>query len=262
MSSSTNPLKGNQELKNIKKKRALGVLSSSLVMASIFAMNPVSDASSHRDAPLISEDPVADNTDVYAFVAPDAPDSVTLISNFIPLQEPASGPNFHNFGEDVLYEIKIDNDGDADVDYSYQFNFTTDRSGADNGPGGADDTPLINEGTITFEGGEYKNLNVKQTYKVTEVGPDGSSTELAAGLVVPPPNIGPRSTPNYEALAAAGVHEVSEGGDTMKVFAGQRDETFPVDLGSIFDLGALRSLNEVHLAAQLPSQQGGHRFRG
>src|SRR6185436_14532065 len=81
--------------------------------------------SSHREAPEITEDPVADNTDVYAFVSPDAPSTVTLISNYIPFQEPGGGPNYFRFGDDVLYEIKVDNDADAKPDVSYEFRFTT-----------------------------------------------------------------------------------------------------------------------------------------
>ena len=81
--------------------------------------------SSHREAPEISKDPVADSTDVYAFISPDQPDTVTLIANYIPLQGPAGGPNFYEFGDDVLYEIHIDNDGDAKPDVTYQFRFTT-----------------------------------------------------------------------------------------------------------------------------------------
>ena len=81
--------------------------------------------SSHREAPEISKDPVADSTDVYAFVSPDQPDTVTLIANYIPLQGPAGGPNFYEFGDDVLYEIHIDNNGDGQADISYQFRFKT-----------------------------------------------------------------------------------------------------------------------------------------
>src|SRR5215467_4559236 len=81
--------------------------------------------SSHREAPAISKDPVADSTDVYAFVSPDQPDTVTLIANYIPLQAPAGGPNFYEFGDDVIYQIKIDNDGDGKYDLNYQFRFTT-----------------------------------------------------------------------------------------------------------------------------------------
>src|SRR3954452_23797617 len=91
----------------------------------LFAGLLPSSASSHREAPLISEDPVADNTDVYAFVSPDKPDTVTILANYIPLEEPAGGPNFHGFGEDVLYELKVDNTGDGDEDISYQFRFRT-----------------------------------------------------------------------------------------------------------------------------------------
>ena len=81
--------------------------------------------SSHREAPEISKDPVADSTDVYAFVSPDKPDTVTLIANYIPLQAPAGGPNFYEFGDDVLYEIHVDNNGDGRADISFQFRFTT-----------------------------------------------------------------------------------------------------------------------------------------
>jgi hypothetical protein len=81
--------------------------------------------SSHREAPEISKDPVADNTDVYAFVSPDRSDTVTLIANYIPLEGPAGGPNFYEFGDDVLYEINIDNDGDGAADITYQFTFQT-----------------------------------------------------------------------------------------------------------------------------------------
>src|SRR5438045_254504 len=80
--------------------------------------------SSHREAPEISKDPVADNTDVYAFVSPDKPDTVTLIANYIPLQGPAGGPNFYEFGDDVSYDIHVDNDGDGVAEITYRFNFT------------------------------------------------------------------------------------------------------------------------------------------
>lgn len=223
----------------------MAVIGSLLMGAGTLALTTGGSASSHRDAPLIAEDPVADNTDVYAFIAPDAPDHVTIISNYIPLQEPAGGPNFHNFGEDVLYEINIDNDGNADADLRYQFRFTTTVVDGN--------TPLYNEGPISFSDGVYQNLNIRQTYTVTEVN-DGVETVLATDVPVPPANIGPRSTPNYGALAANAVTDIDLGADgVMQVFAGPRDEAFPVDLGSIFDLGALRSLNSVHL---LPMDTG------
>ncbi len=220
----------------VRTKRTAAAVGSAFAALTLLATGVGSDASSHRDAPVISQDPVADNTDVYAFVAPDKPDHVTLISNFIPLQAAYSGPNFHNFGDDVLYEIHVDNDGDASADVSYQFRFATEVVDGN--------TFLYNEGPITFEDGAYTNLNIRQTYTVTEVKEGEAPVVIGSDLVVPPANIGPRSTPNYETLAAAGVHDLGGG---ISVFAGPRDEAFPVDLGSIFDLGALRSLNAAHV---------------
>jgi len=170
-------------------------------------------ASSHREAPLIALDPAADNTDVYAFVDPNDRDMVTLIANFIPLQRPDGGPNFYLFDPNVLYEIHVDNNGDAVEDVTFQWRFTTERRN----PG----TFLTNTGPVTSI--DDPNLNVRQFYRLTRVdGPrrTGPVRELAAHLPVPPPNIGPRSTPNYALLAGA-VQEVPLFG--MCVFAGQRE---------------------------------------
>src|SRR5213079_1648006 len=115
--------------------------------------------SSHREAPEISKDPVADSTDVYAFVSPDRPDTVTMIANYIPLEEPAGGPNFASFGEDVLYEIHVDNDGNGEDDITYEFRFKTHvRNG---------NTFLYNTGPISSL--TDPNWNVRQTYTVTRV---------------------------------------------------------------------------------------------
>jgi hypothetical protein len=187
--------------------------------------------SSHREAPEISKDPVADSTDVYAFVSPDKPGTVTLIANYIPLQGPAGGPNFYEFGEDVLYEIHIDNNGDGQADISYQFRFTTTVRDPE--------TFLYNVGPIESLGSA--NWNRVQTYDVGVV-KGGSFRNLGSGLPCPPCNIGPLSTPDYASLAAAAVTSV--GGIT--VFAGQRAEAFYVDLGSIFDLGDLRPFENLH----------------
>ncbi|TMI56404.1 DUF4331 domain-containing protein, partial [Candidatus Bathyarchaeota archaeon] len=192
---------------------------------------------SHREAPKISKDPVADNTDLYAFVSPDKPDSVTILANYVPLEEPAGGPNFNAFGDDVLYEIIIDNNGDGIENITYQFRFKTKI--------GNPDTFLYNTGPITSL--SDSSWNVKQFYSVTKVrGPrrSGSSTVLGNNLPTPPVNIGPRSTPNYTDLANAAVNTLSDGSN---VFAGQRDEAFYVDLGSIFDLGTLRPFQNLHL---------------
>ncbi|MGI8915454.1 MAG: DUF4331 domain-containing protein [Chloroflexota bacterium] len=189
--------------------------------------------SSHREAPEISRDPVADNTDVYAFVSPDRPDTVTLIANYIPLEEPNGGPNFYNFADDVLYTINIDNDGDSKPDISYQFRFNTQLRNLD--------TFLYNTGPITSL--DSPNWNLRQFYTVTKV-TAGSGKELGSGLPCPPCNIGPRSTPNYAALAQAALRTLPSG---EVVFAGQRAEGFFVDVGSIFDLGGLRPFNAAHL---------------
>jgi hypothetical protein len=203
--------------------------------------------SSHREAPEISKDPVADNTDVYAFVSPDHPDTVTVISNFVPLQDPPGGPNFFEFGDDVLYSIYIDNDGDGLPEISYVFNFSTELRNPN--------TFLYNTGQITSL--DSPNWNKRQFYSVTRVegddttaygtGRDGvrlRARELGEHLACPPCNIGPRSTPNYAALGQAAVHSLPGG---VKVFAGQRTDGFYVDLGAIFDLADLRPFQNLHV---------------
>jgi len=199
--------------------------------------------SSHREAPEISKDPVADNTDVYAFVSPDRPGYVTLIANFIPFQLPYGGPNFYEFGDDVLYEIHISNAGTARADVSYQFRFST---------------KVINSDTFLYNTGPIGSItdtthwNRPQFYSVTRVdhgrdhGDEGGHRQvLGHNLRVPPVNVGVRSTPNYAAtFTNAAVHDLGHG---RKVFAGQRAESFHVDLGSIFDLGTLRPFEAAHL---------------
>jgi Domain of unknown function (DUF4331) len=199
-------------------------------------------ASSHREAPLISEDPAADNTDVYAFVSPDRPDTVTIVGNYIPLEEPAGGPNFNAFGEGVLYELKIDNTGDGAEDISYQFRFRTETRNPD--------TFLYNTGPI--ETLSDTDWNRPQFYSVTRVDGKGKGSVLARDVPTPPVNIGPRSTPSYGSLMAAAVSDLPGGG---KVFAGQIDDPFFVDLGSVFDLAGLRPFNTLH-AIPLPTEAG------
>jgi hypothetical protein len=193
--------------------------------------------SSHREAPEISKDPVADSTDLYAFVSPDKPDTVTLIANYVPLESPAGGPNFFEFGDDVLYEIHIDTRGHSEPDITYQFRFQTQLPNPD--------TFLYNTAPITSL--TSPAWNRRQTYSVTRV--DGSGThELGSGLICPPCNIGPLSTPDYAtALAGPAVHELSDG---SQVFAGQRAEGFYVDLGSIFDLLDLRPFQFLQVYAK------------
>ncbi len=201
-------------------------------------------ASSHREAPLITEDPVADLTDVYAFVSPDDASKVTLIANVIPFESPAGGPNFYKFGDDVLYQLNVSNDGDPEAEIEYQFRFTTTYANPN--------TFLYNTGQVTKL--DDADLNLRQTYSVTKVNKaNGKSETLGKNLPVPPANVGPRSTPDYEAnLGSKGVRNLGNG---RRVFAGPRDDPFFVDLGSIFDLGGLRPFNPAHLIP-LPAAPG------
>jgi hypothetical protein len=197
--------------------------------------------SSHREAPLISDDPAADNTDVYAFRSPDKPDTVTLMANYIPLEEPAGGPNFNKFADNVRYSIFVENDGDGKQDIEFRFKFTT-RVGNGN-------TFLYNTGPINSL--TDPDWNIRQTYTVTRI-EDGKSEVIGRDVPTPPVNIGPRSTPNYEALAAAAVTSLRDGAVS---FAGQRDDPFYVDLGSVFDLLGLRPFNQLH-DLPLPAEAG------
>jgi hypothetical protein len=199
------------------RKLALGLVLAAAV-ASLIAVAATrgggpqaASASSHREAPLISQDPTADNTDLYAFVSPDKPDTATIIANWIPGEDPAAGPNYYTFSPTARYDIYVDQNGDGKPDISYQFRFK-------------------NQPSQFFLG------NTQQSYTVTKtVGK--KTTTVGSGLLTPPDNIGPRSTPNYPALAAQGIHQLSDG---TTVFAGQRDDPFFADVGAIFDLVAIR----------------------
>lgn len=184
-------------------------------------------ASSHREAPMIADDPLADNTDVYAFKSPANPNKIILIANYIPFQLPQGGPNFSHFSEDVRYEIHIDNNiatkGD---DIIYRFTFKR-----------------MNEDPSTFFNIRLGKENLKTTYTLERSMNGGNSfTTIATNGIVPPPNIGARSisspvglnAPNYETLMTAAIKNASTG---EKVFCGPVDDPFFVDLGGIFDLG-------------------------
>jgi len=190
--------------------------------------------SSHREAPAISKDPVADNTDTYAFVTPG--NTITIIANYLPVEAPAGGPNFYEFGDDVAYKINIDNNGDGIPDVTYQFRFTTTITNPN--------TFLYNTGPIDKL--DSPNWNRRQTYSVVKIQRSDRPRIQTVGtdLRCPPCNIGPRSTPNYESLASAAVGTLRDG---EKVFAGQRADAFFVDLGSVFDLATLRPFQSLHL---------------
>jgi hypothetical protein len=189
---------------------ALGTIAMTALAAAVVGTGPTAGtASSHREAPLISEDPSADNTDLYAFRSPDRPDSVTIISNWIPGEDPAAGPNYWTFSPSARYNIFIDRNGDARPDITYRFRF------------GRTPGPLFLGNTV-------------QKYTATRT--ENGRTRILAWASTPPNNIGPRATPNYRALAAKAV--VDRRG--TKVFAGQRDDAFFGDIGAIFDLLAFR----------------------
>src|SRR5438552_5728550 len=207
--------------------------------------------SSHREAPAISKDPVADNTDLYAFVDPADTSKVTVLANFIPLEEPAGGPNFFQFGDEVLYEILIDNDGDGEEDVVYQFRFKT---------------VVQNPGTFLYNTGPITSLtdpswNERQLYTVKKIQGDrdeGRRTVLGRDLPTPPVRLGPRSTPDYASLADAAVSDLGSG---VRTFSGQRGGGFYVALGSIFDLCALRPFQNLHLIP-LPAAPGVNGTKG
>lgn len=210
-------------------------------------------ASSHREAPLIANDPLADNTDLYAFRSPDNPNTVTIIANYIPVEIPHAGPNFYSFGEDIRYEIHIDNDATVsgdEITYRFTFNKT-------------------NEDPTTFFNIRLGMENLKTTYTL-EKSTDGgvSFTTIVANGTVPPNNIGDRSitggaglsATSYESLFTSAINTASTG---EKVFCGPVDDPFFVDLAGIFDLGdaprqggapvdALKSLNVHSIVLQIP----------
>jgi hypothetical protein len=172
-----------------------------------------SQASSHREAPMISEDPTADNTDLYAFRSPDKPNTLTIISNFIPAEDPAAGPNYYTFSPRARYNIHIDRTGDGRADIIYRFRFKS-------------------------KPGQLFLGNTEQRYTVERLTPSGRSQIVARGMT-PPNNIGPRTLMgrDYRQLAQSRVTNLRGGG---QVFAGQRDDAFFADIGAIFDLLAIR----------------------
>jgi len=235
----------------MKRPLVRGVVLTSLLFAlTVMLLGPSptrSLASSHREAPLIVADPLADNTDTYAFrsTEPGRSGFVTLIANWVPFQEPSGGPHFYKFDDTVLYEIYVDNTGDGVEDVTYQFRFKTQFINGDSvlgmaapnqavaGTGGIE--PLI----TSLDDPDY---NEPQVYSVTRIDKHTGrrGVVLASNLIAPPNNIGERTTPNYEAaLGQPAVYALPNGG---RVFAGQRDEGFYIDVGGAFDTLKLKSI--------------------
>ncbi len=198
------------------------------------------EASSHREAPLIADDPLADNTDLYAFRSPDfaandANAKVTIIANYIPLELPQGGPNYNTFGENIRYEIHVkNNQATAGDNITYRFTFTR-----------------TNEDPSTFFNIRLGKQNLKTTYIVEKSVDNGATfTNVTVGTgLVPPPNVGPRSisqtTPvavglgtQYNTLIDKAIMTLADG---TSVFCGPTDDPFFADLGGIFDLGGIRT---------------------
>jgi hypothetical protein len=210
------------------------LLAGAALAAALVAAPSFTEASSHREAPLIADDPLADNTDVYAFRTPDDPSTVTIVANWIPFELPEGGPNFHTFGENIRYEIHVKNQtsvgalGTADDDLTYRFTFQRE-----------------NQDPTTFFRIRLGQENLKTTYTMERSTDGGQNYQtVVTGGVVPPPNIGPRSiegaaglNTTYEQLTTDAITTASTG---ELVFAGPRDDPFFVDLGGAFDLGEFR----------------------
>lgn len=201
-----------------------------LVTAVLIFSQWQAEASSHREAPLISKDPFADNTDTYVFISPEDSNNVVLIGSWIPFEGPEGGPNYYEWDDTALYDIYIDNDGDAVADITYTLSSKVQVGNAE--------TFLYN--TNTIDNLSDADWNRKQFITITEQTADGTSTTLVANRPTAPVNIGNKSTPNYAALFQEAVYDGADGvPGGIKAFAGQTDDPFWVDL-QVFDLLTLR----------------------
>lgn len=226
-----------------------------LAAAGVTALEPgAASASSHREAPLISGQPQYDNTDLYAFVSPDKPDTTTVIANFVPFEEPAGGPNFYTFADDAQYDIHVDNDGDAQGELVFRYTFKTHVKNKN--------TFLYNTGPV--DSLDDPDLNVTQTYDIDLVKLHKqrlvAKTKIADNVPVAPSNVGKASMPDYGKLRDQAVHKLAGGATT---FAGQADDPFFADLrvfdllygGNLSEVGrdTLKEYNVNSLALQVPN---------
>jgi hypothetical protein len=195
-------------------------------VAAVLVAVAISAGSSHREAPNTALDPTADDTDVYAFTARNAPRSLTVVANWIPLEDPAGGPNFFRFDDRARYYVNVDNTGDGKYDIRYEFKFKT---------------KIRNKNSFLYalpgvQSFNDPKLNVVQTYDITREryknGEKVGEKTIARGLPVAPNDAGPKTFPNYGKVAHATIRSLKGGG---KVFAGPRDDPFFVDLGMTFD---------------------------
>jgi hypothetical protein len=217
-----------------------GVVVCLVVIALMVGLAPTaSSAASHREAPLISLDPTADITDFFMFRSYEAgeEDSIVLIMDVIPGEEPSSGPNYWNFDPSVLYTFNIDNNMDGVAnDVRFEIRFKNELRGI-NRDAGLFLSYVALPPITALDGDGSEGLGLRQTYTVTMFN-KGKKTVLGRDLIAVPSNVGPRTMPDYEALAGQGIYEVDKG---IRVFAGQRDDPFYIDLGAVFDTLNLRS---------------------
>lgn len=208
--------------------RKLPILVGALMAALVAGVLSVSlgVTSSHREAPLSSQDPTGDNTDVYAYTAKDAPGALTVVANWIPFEDPAGGPNFYGFDDRARYYVNIDNTGDGVWDVRYRFSFRTEV-------GNKDTFLYALPGVASIDD---PKLNIKQFYKLERLryvrGRLVSSKLLGTRFKVGPNNVGPKTFPDYAKVANQAISDLPGGG---RVFAGQREDPFFVDLGATFD---------------------------
>jgi hypothetical protein len=240
---------------------ALGLAIAALALVALTTGPQTARAASHREAPLISLDPTADITDFFMFRSyePGNADKVVLVMDVIPGEEPSSGPNYWNFDPNVLYKFSIDNnlDGQAE-DIEFELRFRNEIRGTPAalglplsyvgcappapGPTCTSTLPPI----TALDGPGSEGLGLRQRYSVTMVH-HNHRTRIAQGLIAVPSNVGPRTMPDYDALAAQGVNDLGAG---IKVFAGQREDPFYIDLGGVFDTLNLRRFVPIETAAE------------
>lgn len=215
------------------------IIAGLIVLALTFGPAPfASNAASHREAPLISLDPTADISDFFMFRSYEAgrEDSVVFIMNVIPGEEPSSGPNYYQFDPNVLYAFNIDNNGDGKAnDIRIEFKFKNEFRGINNDAGLFLSYVALPPITA-LDGPGSEGLGMRQSYSVTAI-VGGQKIAMADGLFAVPSNVGPRTMPDYESLAAQGLYDVGQG---VRIFAGQRQDPFYIDLGGVFDTLNLR----------------------
>ena len=226
------------------------------ILAALLAVGvvvPLSIGSSHREAPRILKDPTADNTDVWAFTAPDAPGSLTVVANWIPLADPAGGPNFYPLDENARYYVKVDNTGDGYEDVAYRWDF---------------DTKFRNPNSFlyaapTVDSIKDPDLNLVQTYdlyketynkkrKLTGV------KRIANNAPVAPDNIGPKTIPNFAQVEAGATTSLRGGGKSSVIPA---DDAFFVDLGADLRRDQHRQARPAEHRPRQPGRRQGRRGR-